>query len=79
MSEDTQRLPATIKDFHAHLDVCYQCEHHPFGLCRTGARLLKEAATGKIEEINKQENHRAPSGSGYGRSSFRFGSSMRGY
>jgi len=30
--------------FHAHLDVCPQCEQHPFDLCSTGARLLKQAA-----------------------------------
>jgi hypothetical protein len=28
--------------FHAHLDVCAQCENHPFELCGTGARLLFE-------------------------------------
>jgi hypothetical protein len=26
--------------FHAHLDVCRQCEQHPFELCRVGAALL---------------------------------------
>lgn len=34
-----------IKLFHAHLDVCTQCERHPFDLCFTGAKLLREAAT----------------------------------
>ena len=36
-----------IDKFHAHLDVCSQCRNHPFGLCPTGAKLLKEAATGQ--------------------------------
>lgn len=35
-----------VKVFHAHLDVCSQCENHPFALCTIGAKLLKEAATG---------------------------------
>ena len=35
-----------IDKFHAHLDICSQCEHHPFNLCSTGAQLLREAATG---------------------------------
>lgn len=29
-------------DFHAHLDVCGQCRHHPFSMCREGQRLLVE-------------------------------------
>lgn len=36
-----------IDKFHAHLDVCSQCCNHPFALCPTGARLLREAATGE--------------------------------
>ena len=36
-----------IDKFHAHLDVCSQCEHHPFELCPIGASLLREAATGR--------------------------------
>jgi len=39
-----------IGKFHAHLDVCSQCENHPFSLCSVGARLLKEAATGQVDE-----------------------------
>ena len=38
-----------IDKFHAHLDVCRQCERHPFDLCSTGAKLLKEAAQ-SVEE-----------------------------
>lgn len=38
-----------IKRFHAHLDVCTQCENHPFDLCPTGAKLLKYAATGGVQ------------------------------
>ena len=34
-----------IDKFHAHLDVCSQCRNHPFYLCPTGAKLLKDAAT----------------------------------
>ena len=33
-----------INDFHAHLDVCYQCRNHPMNLCPTGAVLLQRAA-----------------------------------
>jgi len=36
-----------IKKFHAHLDVCSQCRNHCFSLCPTGAKLLREAATGE--------------------------------
>lgn len=32
--------------FHAHLDKCEQCREHPFNLCKEGAGLLREAATG---------------------------------
>ncbi len=45
-----------IDRFHAHLDVCSQCRNHPFGLCPTGARLLKEAATGQCDETQKQRS-----------------------
>ena len=38
-----------IDKFHAHLDICAQCRNHPFGLCATGAKLLKEAAAGKTD------------------------------
>lgn len=41
---------ARIDRFHAHLDVCSQCRNHPFRLCVTGAKLLKEAATGQSDE-----------------------------
>lgn len=36
-----------IAKFHAHLDICEQCERHPFDLCPEGAKLLKYAATGQ--------------------------------
>ncbi len=45
-----QEQYARIDKFHAHLDICSQCEQHPFNLCSTGARLLKEAATMCKEE-----------------------------
>ena len=32
-----------IDMFHAHLDICSQCENHPFDLCPIGAMLLREA------------------------------------
>lgn len=32
--------------YHDHLDVCVQCREHPFGLCSSGERLLREAALG---------------------------------
>lgn len=38
-----------IDMFHGHLDKCSQCRDHPFGLCSTGARLLRYAATGEVE------------------------------
>lgn len=44
-----------IKKFHAHLDVCSQCRDHPFGLCRTGASLLKYAATGELDNHIRKE------------------------
>jgi hypothetical protein len=34
-------------EFHAHLDVCDQCQDHPFSLCATGASLIR-AAVGSI-------------------------------
>lgn len=46
MSETNDDVYARIDKFHAHLDVCEQCERHPFDLCAEGARLLKEAALG---------------------------------
>ncbi len=49
--EDTTRR---IAKFHAHLDVCSQCETHPFELCSTGGRLLKEAATGLVDDPRKE-------------------------
>lgn len=30
-------------EFHAHLDVCNQCQDHPFSLCGVGAKLIREA------------------------------------
>ena len=29
-------LEIAADNFHAHLDVCQQCEGHPFELCATG-------------------------------------------
>ena len=40
-----------IARFHKHLDICSQCRNHCFNLCPTGARLLKYAATGQIDEL----------------------------
>lgn len=40
-----------IKEFHKHLDVCRQCANHPFDLCPTGAKLLKEAALNEGEQV----------------------------
>lgn len=40
-----------IAKFHAHLDICSQCEQHPFALCSIGAKLLKEAAMEKPIEL----------------------------
>ncbi len=45
--DPTQSVYQRIDKFHSHLGICSQCRNHPFGLCPTGARLLKEAATGK--------------------------------
>jgi hypothetical protein len=42
-----QRLLRTPTPFEKHLDVCEQCEQHPFALCPTGAVLLRESATMK--------------------------------
>ncbi len=50
MAEPTQTTHERIDKFHAHLDICSQCEKHPFALCPTGAKLLKEAAVGEEEE-----------------------------
>ncbi|GAH83684.1 unnamed protein product, partial [marine sediment metagenome] len=53
-SSDKDEVHQRTKRFHAHLDVCSQCENHPWGLCATGARLLKEAATGHLQEGEEQ-------------------------
>lgn len=29
--------------FHRHLEYCGQCSNHPFNLCATGDRLIREA------------------------------------
>lgn len=42
---DKETVHQKIGKFHAHLDVCEQCERHPFDLCPIGAMLLKDAAT----------------------------------
>ena len=41
-----------IDDFHGHLDECSQCRNHPFGLCPTGAALLKKAGEAGAELVN---------------------------
>jgi hypothetical protein len=40
--------------FHKHLDVCSQCEEHPFDLCREGARLLEVAGAKAAEELRSR-------------------------
>lgn len=39
----TEKSKAAIDAYHAHLDVCAQCEEHPFDQCPEGYRLLVEA------------------------------------
>lgn len=56
MVEVKEDVYKRIDRFHAHLDVCSQCRNHPFGLCPTGASLLKEAATGQIDEPKSQRS-----------------------
>jgi hypothetical protein len=36
----TDAMKIAADDFHAHLDVCQQCEGHPFELCPIGRELL---------------------------------------
>lgn len=45
-----------VNAFHAHLDVCKQCEQNPFDLCREGLLLLKCAA-GELERDKKGPKH----------------------
>lgn len=41
MTEKTKTpLEIAADNFHAHLDVCPQCEGHPFQLCAAGQALL---------------------------------------
>jgi hypothetical protein len=40
-----------IDKFHCHLDMCTQCEQHPFDLCPIGAALIKKAGSEAIEEM----------------------------
>ena len=56
MAEVKEDVYKRIDRFHAHLDVCSQCRNHCFELCPTGARLLKEAATGQSDEAPKQRS-----------------------
>ena len=42
-----------VKAFHAHLDICSQCEKHPFDLCPEGYRLLQKAATISFEQYGR--------------------------
>lgn len=50
--DNTDETMKKINQFHEHLDVCKQCENHPFDLCPIGANLLKSAATIKSEVLN---------------------------
>lgn len=44
-------LEIAADNFHAHLDVCQQCEGHPFQLCPTGHELL--LAVGEASPLNR--------------------------
>ena len=46
-AKEPEETSERIKKFHDHLDICNQCERHPFDLCPEGAKLLKYAATGQ--------------------------------
>lgn len=48
-----EEVYARIDKFHAHLDICSQCRNYPFGLCSTGAQLLREAAAGAERTLEK--------------------------
>lgn len=37
------QFEVAIKAFHDHLDVCRQCEQHPFDLCTVGVPLFLAA------------------------------------
>jgi len=39
------RNRALPNEYHAHLDVCSWCRHHPFSLCQVGLTALKAEAT----------------------------------
>jgi hypothetical protein len=43
--KNDSKAPTAADAFYNHLDVCAQCEKHPFDLCVTGARLVRAAAT----------------------------------
>ncbi len=49
-----------IDRFHAHLDVCSQCERHPFDLCPIGVKLLRSAAMGEPIVLNKRTDKIPP-------------------
>jgi hypothetical protein len=53
---DHPTTPAQVEEktklFHNHLDVCDQCREHPFNLCSTGDKLLKDAASGLASTIS---------------------------
>ena len=51
-----------IKKFHAHLDGCKRCRNQCFNLCQVGAKLLKYAATGEIDEGEIDMQHKSASG-----------------
>ena len=56
-SEVTDRR---IDRFHAHLDVCIQCERHPFDWCPIGVKLLRSAAMGEPIVLNKRTDKIPP-------------------
>jgi hypothetical protein len=42
--------PVAMGKFHKHLDVCKQCEEHPFDLCSVGLPLLLACAPSVVAE-----------------------------
>ena len=51
------QIPTPARDaFHAHLDVCRQCEQHPFDCCSEGQKLAKEAVKEGVKMIKSWES-----------------------
>lgn len=49
--------------FHEHLDVCKQCEEHPFDLCPTGQKIMADLAKsleGKHDDDEVQQGAGLP-------------------